>query len=94
MRGRAAAVDAAEQLRHAHRQVQGTISLALHSVEDLLVQRMLSECSPKGLSLLGVGSREHPGATHEGRGGDRIVQPGDVQHRRHLGEASARVTQE
>ena len=55
------------------------------------MQRMILEFSAERLPLSGVGGREHDGPSHDGGRRDGIVQPGDVEHRRHLREASLGV---
>ena len=83
-------LDPAEQLGHSHREIESAIRLGGHLGQHLTMQRVRLEFSAEGLPLAGVRARQHDGPAHDPSGGDGIVQPGDVEHGRHLREASLR----
>ena len=83
-------LDATQQLGHSHREIQSAIRLGGHLAQHLTMQRVRLEFSAEGLPLAGVRARQHDGPAHDPSGGDGIVQPGDVEHGRHLREASLR----
>ena len=86
-----AALDAPHQGGQPHGHQERGLRLHRELEQDLALQRLLLQSLAEGAALGGVAAGQHQAAPDGRRRSDCVMQARDVEHRRHLGEATLEV---